>query len=146
MTDVVVAPGPSHHARVAVTAGCESNTLLWGNHRLIKLDDRTVVTVVHNTLADAPHYVGVLHGFPGTERASHTVSAAVVAGFATIKISPNTAHTWAVGSRVYCKAGTQETKDVFATGDVLVGFVVPSPPRAKLAEHDYLDIIIARRA
>lgn len=142
MTDIVTAAGPNTHARVAVARSSTLHSLVWADGELVKLEDRTSVSLVGSTRVG--HYVGVVHGFPTDALKPFTVAAAIVAGFACVAVAPNTAKDWAVGCRVYAAPGTQQLEDTHRDGLVLVGYVVPGPPRAPVAKNDHLDIIIAR--
>jgi hypothetical protein len=107
----------------------------------VRLEDRTFVsTVASNAVGN---YVGVLHGFTPVDHA-YTVAAVIVAGFACIAVPSNTAKNWPVGCRVYCVPGTQTLTDSKDTQSVLVGYVIPGPPRVPVVENDHLDIVIAR--
>jgi predicted RecA/RadA family phage recombinase len=142
MTDIVTAPGPSTYARVAVLAGSNVHAIAWGTGDTVQLEDKTSVSMVAS--GAGTRYVGVVHGFTPVAEERFTVAAIVVAGFACIAIPSHTAKDWPVGCRVYCVPGTQTLTDSKAANNVLVGYVVPGPPRIPIVDHDHLDIVVAR--
>lgn len=144
MTDIVTAAGPSAHVRAAVKHGSTHHSIVWADGlAAARLEDRTTVALVGST--SSGDYVGVVHGFPDAVAGiGYTVAAVIVAGFACIAIERGTGNNWAPGSKVYCERGTQGVSDKASAGTVLVGYVIPGPPRIALGEVDHLDIVVAR--